>query len=344
MTENQDEYDSPWKEAISIYFPSCIAFFFPNIHERIDWSIPHEFLEKELQQVMRDDEIGDRKADKLVKIWLRDGSETWLLIHLEIQSQYQATFAERMYVYNSRIFGMYRKKVISLAILADERPHWRPTSYSYQMWGCEVSLKFPIVKLLDYQQDWENLEQNPNPFAPIIAAHLKTQETRQKGAERLQWKLSVVKSLYRRGYTQTEVRQLFRLIDWMMALPKNLETEFRQELEHYEEEMTMPYVTSVERLAREEGLAEGLERGLEQGLEQGLELGILQTARGNVIYILEDRFTEIPQELADRINQIEDNELLKVLLKRAFTITSLEGFGEAIDELTTEDEPEASNS
>ena len=88
----------------------------------------------------------------------------------------------------------------------------------------------------------------------------------------------------------------------------------------------MPYVTSVERLAREEGLAEGLEQGLEQGLDQG----ILQTARGNVIYILEDRFTEVPQELADQINQIKDNDLLKVLLKQAFTIPSLEEFGEAI--------------
>ena len=296
----------------------------------------HEFLEKELQQVMRDDEIGDRKADKLVKVWLLDGSETWLLIHLEIQSQYQATFTERMYVYNSRIFGMYRKKVVSLAILADDRPHWRPTSFSYEMWGCKVSLEFPTVKLLDYQQDWENLEQNPNPFAPIIAAHLKTQETRQKGAERLQWKLSVVKSLYRRGYTQTEVRQLFRLIDWMMALPQNLEIEFRQELEHYEEEMTMPYITSVERLAREEGLAEGLEQGLEQG--------ILQTARRNTIYILENRFTEVPQELADRINQIADNELLEILFKRVLEIASLEEFGEVIDELAIADEPENANS
>ena len=70
----------------------------------------------------------------------------------------------------------------------------------------------------------------------------------------------------------------------------------------------MPYITSVERLAREEGFAEGLERE------------ILQNPRGYVIYILKDRFTEVPQELVDRVNQIKDNELLKVLLKQAFAI------------------------
>ena len=35
----------------------------------------------------------------------------------------------------------------------------------------------------------------------------------------------------------------------------------------------MPYVTSIERLAKEEGREEGLEEGLEQGREEGREQG-----------------------------------------------------------------------
>ena len=35
----------------------------------------------------------------------------------------------------------------------------------------------------------------------------------------------------------------------------------------------MPYVTSVERLAKEEGLEEGLEKGLEKGREEGVIKG-----------------------------------------------------------------------
>ena len=37
----------------------------------------------------------------------------------------------------------------------------------------------------------------------------------------------------------------------------------------------MPYVTSIERLAREEGIEQGIEKGIEQGLEQGLEQGVV---------------------------------------------------------------------
>ncbi|MBI4861547.1 MAG: hypothetical protein HY815_14990, partial [Candidatus Riflebacteria bacterium] len=66
-----------------------------------------------------------------------------------------------------------------------------------------------------------------------------------------------MKGLYDRGLSAKQVRQLFRLIDWMLQLPEELEQEFRVELDRFEEERKMPYVTSVERLARKEGWQEG---------------------------------------------------------------------------------------
>ncbi|MCP4346718.1 MAG: hypothetical protein GY795_14470 [Desulfobacterales bacterium] len=46
--ENSADYDSPWKEAVEVYFEAFMLFFFPNIHDEIDWSMGYEFLEKEL--------------------------------------------------------------------------------------------------------------------------------------------------------------------------------------------------------------------------------------------------------------------------------------------------------
>ena len=43
-----------------------------------------------------------------------------------------------------------------------------------------------------------------------------------------------------------------------------------------EKEKKMPYVTSVERLAREEGIEQGIERGIERGIEKGVVLGQIQ--------------------------------------------------------------------
>ena len=63
------------------------------------------------------------------------------------------------------------------------------------------------------------------------------------------------------------IRDLFRVIDWMMDLPTDIALQFENELLLFEREKQMPYVTSIER--------HGMERGIEQGLEQGREQGEL---------------------------------------------------------------------
>jgi len=57
-----------------------MSFFFPKIHAMILWQHGYEFLDKELQQVVRDAEIGQRLTDKLVKVWLKNGQEAFLYI------------------------------------------------------------------------------------------------------------------------------------------------------------------------------------------------------------------------------------------------------------------------
>ena len=50
-------------------------------------------------------------------------------------------------------------------------------------------------------------------------ADLKAQATRRDPNGRLQWKLTLVKMLYQRGYTKEDILELFRFIDWLMVLP-----------------------------------------------------------------------------------------------------------------------------
>jgi hypothetical protein len=42
------DYDSPWKEALEVYFRAFLALFYPRIHADIDWSRGYLFLDKEL--------------------------------------------------------------------------------------------------------------------------------------------------------------------------------------------------------------------------------------------------------------------------------------------------------
>ena len=178
MTNPQTEFDSPWKEILQLYFEEFMLFFFPEAHREIDWSREPEFLDQELQQVIRDAELGKRLVDKLVKIYRVGGEESWILIHLEVQAQEESDFAKRMYSYNYRIFDRYNRPVASIAVLGDEGINWQPKQFGYDLFGCRVDFQFPIVKLLEYKHRQADLEVSRNPFATVVMAHLVALETR----------------------------------------------------------------------------------------------------------------------------------------------------------------------
>src|SRR6266852_493341 len=131
--------------------------------------------------------VGRRYADKLFKVWLKDGQEAWILIHVEVQSQHDDEFPERMFVYHYRLYDRYRRPVVSLAVLGDELANWRPNRFGYSLCGCTMGLEFPVVKLLDHGADLAALEASTNPFAPLVLAHLQTLATRQDPAARHEW-------------------------------------------------------------------------------------------------------------------------------------------------------------
>lgn len=328
LNEPQADYDSPWKEALEQYFESFLMLFFPAAHAIIDWSRPPESLDQELQQIIPEAELGRRLADKLFKVWRLDGEESWVLVHIEVQSQEELDFAERMYVYNYRCFDRYRRPVISLAVLGDERVSWRPSSYGYALGGCEVSLKFPIVKLLDYESQWQSLEESQNPFTVIVMAHLKTKATRGVPQQRKQWKWSLVRRLFEGGYSREEIVRLFRLIDWMMVLPKELQQEFKDQLKRYQQERTMPFLSRIE--------LDAMEEGLQQGLQQ-----TRQSLRETIIEVLEMRFVEVPPEPSEILNKIEDILVLRYLLKQSIVIKSLKEFQQVLAQALVREETKA---
>jgi len=311
-------YDQPWKEAIEEYLESFLEFFFPQVHSLIDWSKGYESLDKELQQITPTGSSGAREGDKLFQVWQRNGDETYILIHIEVQSQEDPEFSERMYVYHYRSFDI-NKKVISLAILGDDRPSWRPKSYSYELADCGVTFKFPTAKLIDYESQWSTLQESRNPLAFLVMAHLRTKATTGQAEERETRKWELVQNLYQRGYTENDIIQLFRLLDWMMTLPESLQQSFDTKLQQYQEERKMPILSNIER------------RAMEAGRQEGRQEGMLQTARSAVLEVLTVRFNSVPLDLTNRVNQIADIAILKDLLKRAISIGSIAEFEQILD-------------
>ncbi len=215
-TSSSDDDDTPWKDALTRYLPEFPAFYFPLAHAAIDWTRPHTFLDQELAQVVREAELGKRWADRLVEVATHESGTQWVYIHLEVQGQPDIDFAERLFVYNYRIYDRYQRPVATLAVLADERSGWKPQRYGYELFGCRHYLEFPTVKLLDYTSRLETLLSDPNPFALVTAAHLLTQQTRHDPQARYAAKWRLARLLYERDWDKQRIIDLFAVIDWLL--------------------------------------------------------------------------------------------------------------------------------
>ncbi|QEI44280.1 hypothetical protein BMF77_pb00028 (plasmid) [Dolichospermum sp. UHCC 0315A] len=237
-------------------------------------------------------------------MWLLDNQEVWILIHVEVQSQYDKEFSQRMFIYNYRSFDLYQKPVISLAILGDGTKSWRPSSYQYGLGSSQLIFNFSIVKLLDYQ--WEELEQSNNIFAIVVMAHLKTKATNSNLSAREQWKWNLARLLYERGYNRKEIVDLYKVIDLMMALSEDLQLSFEEKLANYQEERKMPLLTNIERRTIE------------------------KTRKQDIIKLVQVRFGDIPENLIASINQIDKTSFLEQLLISTISISSLEEFAQLV--------------
>ncbi|MCG5548394.1 hypothetical protein [Halorhodospira halochloris] len=269
------DHDSPWKEALEHYLEQAMALLFPHLHERIDWSKGFLFRDGELQQIVREAESGRRYTDKLVEVYADDGEPTWILLHVEVQGEPEKAFAERMFTYYYRLYDRYQRDVVSVAVLTDTSPSFRPESYRYERLGCGLHFWFPVAKLLDWQQRWSELEADPNPFACVVMAQLAAKGERDPH-RRKDAKLQLTRLLLERGYSKDETRALIRIMDWIINLPEGLDAEYVAEVRQLAEEYKMPFVTSFERVGEKRGEKRGEKKGRR---EHAVETLLRQIAR-----------------------------------------------------------------
>ena len=262
-----DSFETPWKGVLKRYLIDFLAFFFPLAHAEIDWSRGYRWLDTELEQVLRDAELGRQHTDLLVEVQRRDGASTLLYIHVELPNQSAAGLAERMFACHYRLHDRFRQPIASLAVLGDEQPGWQPTSYGYGLWECTLGFRFPAVKLLDYVSQRATLERDTNPFATVVLAHLAAQETRQNEQQRASAKIALMRRLYEQGYARQASPELFACIDWQLRLPDELEAQVWEQIKQFETEGTLSSITTVEQRGRTEGRIEDLLADITLALE-----------------------------------------------------------------------------
>lgn len=272
--------DEAWKIAIEDFFPEIMAFCFPEIYSKIEWRRGWEFLDKEFQTIVPGNENGTCFVDKLVKVYLLNGNEQRLMLHIEVQGQHERAFPKRMFVYNYRVFDQSGEHPISCAILTDESRSWRPSTYQYKFGNFEVFFKFYTLKLLDLESQLELLEQSKNPIAAIILIQLKVIRSKKKSSsDKYLLKLSETKRLYKKFDKET-LRKIFSFIDFLISLPENLMIKYRNEICKFEEENNMRPMNTFEQYGFEKGIKQGKQEIAISLLRQGQPMNVVSDITG----------------------------------------------------------------
>ena len=278
------QVDSAWKDIIEELFYDFLNFFFPDICKDVNFSKGYEFLTQELTKIVKDNNIGKKYIDELVKVFLKDGKETWLLIHIEIQGYKEPNFTQRLYVYNYRLFDKYEKEIVSLVILTDEDKNYKPNKFVQKRWNFKIEIDFPTIKLLDYENRLEELENSNNPFGLVVLVQLISNKVKKDVEKKYNTKLNLIKKLYQKGFAKEKIILVLKFIDWLINLPKDYEQKLELEVQKYEEVVKMPYVMSFERIAEKRGLKEGLKEGLKKGVKRGVVKGVKKgVKKGKII-------------------------------------------------------------
>lgn len=313
-----NDYDSPWKLALTGFFRPLLELCFPRIATELDWGRGIEFLDTELHEILRESAEGRQQVDKLARVYLEDGTTRRILVHVEVQHWPERDFEKRLFSYYTRL-TQKGEPVVTAAILADTDPKWRPARYENEMLGCGVRFDFPVCKLLDLLERREELERSQSPAAVLVLANWASQKMGLHDRERFGWKMRLMRSLYEKGFGRDHIVELYRLIDWLLELPAGAEQEFRTKIIQYDQENIMPYVTSIERLAKAEGRQEGRQEGLEAGL---------RTMREMIKDTLLARFGSVPEKLERSLETEISVEQLRAIHRKAVNCGRLEDFEE----------------
>jgi len=323
----KDDQDSPWKDALELFFRQAIELLAPTLHAEIDWSVAPDFLDKELQAIAIPGKQGRRFVDKLVRVRLLAGTDAWLLIHVEVERRLRGRqalrlFSWRMYEYRHRIqVRLMRQRrldlpphVYSLGILLDNRGVDGHLTHTDEHRGQGVRFTFPAVELEGWRDRWDELESlaSGNPFAVVIMAQLQANRYRDKRT-RLGPKFELVRALRHYGYEPEVAGQVYRLIEWMIALPEDLEPDYQRAITALSEESRMTYVTLIERegikRGRLEGIAEGRVEGIAEGRVEGIAEGRVEGQADLLLRQIQRRFGRVDAETAQRIRAARSKDL-----------------------------------
>ncbi|MEO6685463.1 MAG: hypothetical protein ABIN24_05840 [Dyadobacter sp.] len=263
------------KSAFEEAFPDLLRFFFEATDSLFDLDRGFEFMDKELNELFPELERkgGSRFVDMLVKTYLKNGMEEWILIHLEIQGEGTDNFAFRMFQYWYRIYDRFETDIIALAVFTGGKNQKRPTHFYKSFLGTEIQYKYNAYHILDHTE--QQLLSMENPFALIILAAQKALSADKIPEQELgEQRLTIAKALIKsKKYNNEQIRRFLYFLKTFLHIDnQEINFKFDKEIDILtKNKHAMGIIETIKMITREEGREEGIEEGREKGREEGRE-------------------------------------------------------------------------
>lgn len=285
--EPRIDHDRLFKELLENFFADFVELFFPEAHAAMDWG-NIKFLQ---QEVFTDVTRGDKHlVDILVETRLK-GEPGIVLIHVENQAQTQSDFAERMFIYFSRLYQEHRCRILPIAVFG--YPEIREEADRFE-------LGFPFLDVLDFhflklelrKHLWRDYIRSNNPVAAALLSKMKYQEN-----ERVQVKLEFLRMLVQMELDPARMTLLAGFFETYLRLNESEERKLEEEMgkvNDKEARKMIELTTSWEEKGRTEGKIEG---------QAEILLKLLKKRFGDVPVDMENHIRSLP---GDRLEQLAE--------------------------------------
>ncbi|MFN4151761.1 MAG: hypothetical protein ACK4IX_12530 [Candidatus Sericytochromatia bacterium] len=223
--------DEKWKSLISKYLKDFLAFFMLDLYKEIDFEKGYEFLDGELNRIKIKSKSKNRRSDKLVKVYLKDGTEKYILIHIEVQGYFDDEFSKRMFKYFYRISDLHDTyDITAISIFTDEDKSFKPSKFQKTLFGTEISYKYNTYKVLEQKE--KNLKKSDNIFAFVVLTTLYSLKAKDNQKKKFDFKLELVKILSNKNYSKETIIEIFEFLDLLLSFKsKKLEILFDLEVD-----------------------------------------------------------------------------------------------------------------
>ncbi|WP_130606128.1 RpnC/YadD family protein [Cohnella abietis] len=271
------DHDRLFKELLQTFFKEFMQLFFPQACPHIDFSHV-TFLSEELFTDVTGGATG--RVDVLIETKLMEEggnndnldelSKALIIVHLEPQSYYQSNFAERMFLYSSKLYEKYRRRILPIAIFSHDRDIQEPDRFTWSFPFLNVmTFRYFTVQLSKHK--WRTFLDKGNPVAAALLSSMGYNKS-----ERVMVKLEFLRMMTKMQLDPARMKMLTVFFETYLQLTPAESIQLQENIERiypHEEEKLMEWMTSWEKKGKEEGIKEGLKEGLLKGKEEGLLKG-----------------------------------------------------------------------